>query len=296
MHVRFALIGWILFSLVKSLCCDAFEINSEDKNTLKPLFKDWVFNNHFGYVLNGDKAVATTGYFKVVPVGNLLAGRTKPKFNFQKSWGVFEKYPNLSDSENFIILKNIDKIISDEVVHITIINKKKFLETVKDHLDLFKVTLGNKISPENLLKQISERKTCLWESLHKDEELYGILLGYGVEASRTFKRKMEIGPFIDPWYQLTHSFRLQVPIPGADFSSIEDEYVWLQNNLIPFDLDFPFSFINPPNFMTVKGSKEEQMLIRKYKAAHKKLLKIYSNQDVVSTMIKQLVETTEQKQ
>lgn len=294
--VRFALIGWILFSLVKSLCCDAFEINPKDKEALRPLFEDWVFKNHFGYVLNGDKAIAIAGYFKITPIGNLLYGYAKTKFNFQKSWSVFEKYSKLLDSENFIILKNKENKIADvEISIITIVNKRKFLETVKDHLTLFTVTLGDKISPEDLLKKVSKRETSLWEILHKDEELYGILLGYGVEGSRTFKRKMEIGPFIDPWYQLIRSFCLQVPKPEANFSSIKNEYTWLQNNFVPFNLDFPFSFITPPCFMTIKDSKEEQILKKKYKIAHKKLLKIYSNQDVVSTMIKQLTENKNHK-
>jgi hypothetical protein len=64
-----------------------------------------------------------------------------------------------------------------------IINRQKFLSTVKENLVLFQYVLGPTITPERLLEAITSPDRSFNETLHYDRVLIGIVLGYGVQNS-----------------------------------------------------------------------------------------------------------------
>jgi hypothetical protein len=274
------------------------EISQEDRLIIKPLLKDLVFKNHFGYVLLGEKPVSIASYFSQEPFANLLFIRKAHAFNCEHSWKILEKYAPKLNSGNFVFLKKksnlyISKNQSQntvDVYEIAIINKKLFLQTVKNHLDLFRKTLGDWVTPISLLAQISEAKVSLFEALGYDEGLLGILLGYGKTNALAFKRNMELACVIDPYFrEIVQPFTLHFIKPSPHFCSLEEEYAYFQEQLSFFDLRFPLSPFTPPAFRVLRGSEETLRLKYKYRIAHRRLVKMYYGKDFLEITLKQFL-------
>lgn len=293
------LLGWGIFNhyLSKDLSLSLpIEISKEEKLALEPLLKDLVFQNDFGYALVDAKPVSIASYFSLEPFINLLLYKKHCKFNLRQSLQVLQKYQKKLSSNNFLLLINnsyFPKINNLELENnprhlIELINKRLFIETVEAHLPLFKQVLGKNIIPSCLLDQLIQENKSLFEFLNYDEELYGILLGYGRENTRAFKRNMALIPLFEFYYKDWPAPVSLSPItPSSSFSSLEEEYAYLQKELTFFDLNFPLSPFSPPAFRAFQEKRETQLLKEKYRHAHRQLLKMYSEKDFLNVTLDQ---------
>lgn len=274
------------------------EVSKEDKLVIEPLLKDLVFNNHFGYVLVGEKPVSVASYFIHEPFTNLLFIQKSNAYNFEHSWKTLEKYRSKLNSRNFVLLKEKSNFFAlkdktserNDVNVIILINKTLFLHTVEKHLDLFKKTLGDWVTPTSLLTKISEAKTSLFEILRYDEGLYGILLGYGKANALAFKRNLELARIVDPLFrEIAFPFTLQLIKPSSHFHSLDEEYVAFQEQLSFSDLHFPLSTFVPPSFEILKDDDETALLKQRYRKAHRQLVKMYSEKDFLRVTLRQFL-------
>lgn len=288
----------ILFALLSALSLFFFfrvdngEISKKDQRILEPFLKDLVLNNHFGYVLVGEKPVSVASYFSHEPFANLIFHRKAHRFNFLHACKTFEKHKSKLNSGNFLFsIEKTDRYVTDEDVYtITIINKKVFLATVEKNLDLFKDALGDWITPSALLDQMIKTKIGLFDALKRDEGLYGVLLGYGRTNAIAFKRYLELAQSVDPYFRETIApFSLRSITPSFPFHSLEEEYASFQMQFSFFDLQLPLSPFTPPQFKAL-ANDETSDLKEKYRKAHRELLKIYAEKDFFQVTLEQLLD------
>ena len=87
---------------------------------------------------------------------------------------VSEKYPS----------KKSDSV----ALYIYVINKKKFIETITNNISLFEAIFHKKIDPEKLLDEIANEKKPFLTSIHHNEMLFGLLLGYGEHNASLYNK------------------------------------------------------------------------------------------------------------
>jgi hypothetical protein len=164
------------------------------------------------------------------------------------------------------------------------------LQTIKEHLDCFREVLGQWVTPEKLILKISESKMSLFEVLNKNEGLFGILLGYGKNNAFAFKRYLELAHIVDPLFSEIAPFpSLLITKPSFGFSSLEEEYAHLQQQLLFVDLNFPLSVFLPPTFRVLKNDQETSILEQKYRKAHRRLIKMYQEKEFLQATLDQFV-------
>lgn len=284
-----AVVGCFVFTKTFSTSDSPLKsIEKNDRQQLTILFEDFIYKNHFGLVLIGEKPIAIAGYFNSTPLWNMLYGRGGRRVNFTECWKGVEKYKSVFSSEDFLILRENESDNGD-IQLVTLINKRLFLKTIHENIDLFQKTLGVSFDPLVFLESISQSKASLFEALRRDEGLYGILLGYGRENALAFKRKLLLAKLFDSYYkQKDGDFSLIYLTPSEKFSSLEEEYEWYEKNLVPLDFQSKLTPITPAVFMAFKNSEETKFLKEKYRKAQKKLVDVYANKDILEVVVKQL--------
>ncbi len=85
-------------------------------------------------------------------------------------------------------------------------------------------------------------------------------------------------------------FTLRVSRPSPGFCSLQEEYRHLEEQLPFFNLRFPLSPIAPPAFRALKDDSELRLLQRRYRKAHREMLRIYGEQDFLTVFLKLLME------
>ncbi len=159
----------------------------EEQKELECLFYNLVNDSNFGYTLFGDKPVSIASYFKITPWENFIELGQCDEIFWQR-WKIWEKYRNRFHIQNYLLLKED----SSNVNEIFFINKKSFLDTLINHLDIFEAILKKKISPQKFLADIEERQISFYDSIQNNEILLGILLGYGKHNSFVFYQRQKI--------------------------------------------------------------------------------------------------------
>src|SRR5262249_19654421 len=146
-----------------------------------------VNDSHFGYTLFGDKPVSIASYFKITPWENFIELGQCDEI-FWKRWKIWEKYRDQFNIQNYLLLKE-NSLKVDEIL---IINKRNFLDTVVNYLDVFETILKKKINPKEFLSEIEQCQVSFYDSIQNNEMLLGILLGYGKHNSFLFYQRQKI--------------------------------------------------------------------------------------------------------
>jgi len=162
------------------------------------------------------------------------------------------------------------------------INKKAFLEVVNLNLNIFKRELGSGITAQELLRQIESREKNVMTALKFNEELLGIILGYGQHNASLFKRRnylihLKNGIFLDEAEQINNKL----------------DYFERKLTFEPhFSMDilgsFFLSVVMPVSFACDKDHKPTRELIKKYHAQRSKLTKIYTREDWLKIVLAKL--------
>ncbi|HNA63001.1 MAG TPA: hypothetical protein PKW79_07985 [Rhabdochlamydiaceae bacterium] len=269
------------------------ELSDEDRKDLGFLFSHLIHENHFGYTLFGDKPVSIAGYFIREPTQHVLSSYI-PSFSVDRLWKVWQKHASKFPLQDYLFLNELCSPKSDNLRIITIINKSAFLKIVEEHIDDFHKVLGREMTPLKLLEKLSLPEASLFEALHRNEVLYGILLGYGKHNAEFYDRRSLLmhnisslncyRPVVDSPYE---SFSLRYPRPSP-CRSIEDEYREMDEKCEGFDLDFKLSPFFSPHFVAMKDTPETQSLKKKYREIHRMLVKKYAEGDFLTITLKQL--------
>lgn len=256
-------------------------LSPDDRDRIELLFSTFICKDPFAYVLFGEKPVALSGGFRRSSWENVLLNHD---FNvlFWKRWETWKscslglQFPNfLLLEENFSAVPNIRFVI--------LINKKLFIETIEIHSKRFREITGKTMNPVKLLMELEEKKTTLQQAIHFNEELLGILLGFGeINASLYSRRQLLEGLLMIP-LALHKS-------PSEGFLSVEDEVSFLNEQLQFSSNEDHFLFnVCPVEFVADKKAAETYVLCQKYLKARYRLCEIYRDGSYFDVSLRQLM-------
>jgi hypothetical protein len=166
------------------------KLSLQERIYLEKFFEEAVERDQAAHVLYfTNKAVCLTG-----PV---LKDRDKSFKDVQllKGWVIFKKNEHLFPHPNFLFSESIFKPDNDfRVLHIYIINKNTLTKCLNQNLDLFRELIPN-FSIEEFIALL-EQGMPLPALLRDNEELLGVLLGFGTESSKAFRENTcDVQPF-----------------------------------------------------------------------------------------------------
>lgn len=174
----------------------------KDQKEIKSLFKSLFFNDALAYSLFGDKPISFSTEILYPSSSNelvqlltlegychsILETYCEPFTILESQWKVWEKYKNLFQLKNFLFMR----MPIGQHDRILIVNKKAFKIVFERNIKLFKIIIDDNISAEDLLRQIERNQSSLFDILHNNQGLIGILLGFGKYNSMLFQKREEL--------------------------------------------------------------------------------------------------------
>jgi len=267
-------------------------IPKEDKLDLEIFFRHLICDDHIGYTLFGDKPISISGYYVHEPIEHVLWGRI-PHISIDRLWKVWEKHRNRIKMKNYLWLNEPHSQDIPNLRIITVINKRAFLKVIHDNIDEFQRILGHDMTPDEFLDKVRSGNTSLFDLLHRNEVLYGILLGYGKKNAQFFDRRYLLMQHINRFHSLIPStyekYSLRYPKNIVN-KSLEKEYDSLESRMEFFDLELKLSCFSSPHFIAIKNDEETAMLKIKYMDTHRQLIKSYSKGDFLKITFQRLEE------
>lgn len=244
-------------------------IPKEDQEDLRYLFHIVFLEQDGAYTIFGDKPLSLAGDFLVASWEATIKGEAG---KFGRVWQTWQNYKSKFSMHKYVIVSERRIFKKSDVIalHISVINKKAFIETISSNLSLFETILNRKINPEQFLYDIEIGESSLWSSINHNEMLLGILLGYGKHNSFHFNEKSQCSHFL-----FTSDHRELVPISSKLKCSDTETY--------------PMMIINPVQYSADLDHPESKVLQKKYKNLRKKISDIYSQGDFLEITLSQLI-------
>lgn len=157
------------------------QLSWHDRACMKIFFDEAIKMDQIGHVLFYNHKPACL-------IALILKDKHKTFRNIQcmKGWQAFKKYEPFFPHPNFHFNENIVEFDDNfKVLHIYIINKQSLINTLENHIDLFREFFGKDFVPEWFLAKLEEGYS-LPNLLKENEVLLGVLLGYGLESAKAF--------------------------------------------------------------------------------------------------------------
>lgn len=239
--------------------------------------------SEFAYTLFGDKPMSFYSYFDKQPRECFIHAKFfEPRL--ERHYKTYEKYKHLFNTEHFLLIDQ--PCISDKfptsgcVRDILIINKLAFIETIEKHQALFTQKLATSVTGKALLAEIEANRNILYEVLHEDELLWGILLGYGLHNAELYARREQIND-------------KNTSEPSKGFACLEEELGCIDDILTGFNHAYHVDLISLPLFFCDKNDVETLHLKKKYSKVQEKIHDIYSSQYFLDLVYRQLTTGSE---
>ncbi len=273
--IRFLMYKHITFLMLLFSYCFNLNANSisdilktipiEHQEDIKYLFHHVFLLQDGAYTIFGDKPVSSAGSFLISSWKATLTAKYIGKFG--RSWETWQAYKQKFPMQKYVIIGEKYPSKKSELValHVFVINKKKFLETIDTHLALFESVLGKKIDPKKCLDDIESGKCSFWTSINHNDMLMGILLGYGEHNATLFYKKSKRFRYA----------RYLFPIEEKKLECSDTE-------------SYPMMIVNAVQFLADLQHPETKFLQKKYKDLRKKIADIYSQGDMLEITLSQL--------
>lgn len=249
----------------------------DNQQELRSLFDRILFIDDGVYALFGDKPLSLSGDFMLTPWENTIEG-VRCGGTFWKWWNTWEQYKHLFPSTKYLILREPNTLNKSENAEITsdliiFINKEHFITCINKHIDLFERILNKKIDSSVFLEEIEQGRSLL-KSIHNNEMILGIMLGYGKNnASLFIKRTRNSFEF----YQDNEFY-----VGDAKLQPIHKK--------LNFFGDYGYSplIVNSVHFVADLEHPETKDLEKKYRLLRGKISAIYAQGDLLEITLSQL--------
>lgn len=174
----------ILFSitLLFPSICQGIIIQQNQAIVLEEFFRTMLLQSEGGYVLLDQKPVCINGFYVV----DKFYGENeshKEFVNLRVGAEVWKNFSSLNNDNILIHIKNKEDSEAKNYFHILFINKKLFLHAVQNNITLFQYILGPSVTPEELLKKLTDPNETFHSVLNNNNVLIGIILGFGTQNS-----------------------------------------------------------------------------------------------------------------
>lgn len=285
------------------------QFSAEETVILERFFDAIIWECEGGYVLHGAKPMCMTGF------------RTHDNFYGEYDshrHGVYLKegarlWKNIPDAgKNDVIIHIYDRpdVSVSSMIHVLVINKKIFCQTVKENLSLFQYILGPNITPETLLEKLTEPSSTFNEVLKGNKVLTGILLGFGTQNSLHVSRIEELQ---DGYYNYAEEIPMQNKFcalnalmgcyrdlfllrtkegadgviwePSFSYSSLKEE---ICDFISKIETSSPKLLQEKPNFVfgRVRGDLEGERLIKELEETQEKIIHLCSLKNRLECFLK----------
>lgn len=277
------------------------QLTKEEKSSLEKFFRTMLTSSEGGYVLFGSKPLCGEGILQIH--GYLLYSDTfhQRSVTLFQGWQVWEKYFASIPSKNLLICRVKNPFgPQDWKYGIYWINKKKFLETVKNHLSLFQFVLGPKLDEKNFLSVFINPS---YDST-TDQTLVGILLGFGCQNSLYGKRHETIFnqivhnetlplaqkrlrcSFLSlPALPCYHEKELNEEKPSFSYSTLEEEWNDLQKKM-KNSVNMSQSILPQIPTFGIYDMKEAKPLLHRYEKDREKIVELLKREDFLEQVLK----------
>ncbi|MFZ0565804.1 MAG: hypothetical protein WAM28_06435 [Chlamydiales bacterium] len=245
------------------------QLTFEERKSLEYFFSIAIKKDHLGHVLFfSDKPACLIG-------ANASSNQSKQDALFTEGWKVWKEKEHLFPHPNFLIFHEIvDFGDNNSALHIYFINKK---------------TLSNLISKNE--EFFNEFKDCYLSNLEKnkidsladaDQAFVGVLLGYGIEASKAYKyNKIKKNP---------KDSTLELILCAKDGEVTLNKRASNTRYSLTCVVDKEVNVL-PVTFLGNPSSKEVQMLQKKYTEQRSEIEAIFRKKELLKTALKALCET-----
>lgn len=259
---------FIFFSFVlrADLSSQLDQLPKEDRATLESLFKFIFKTDHGAYTLFGDKPVSLSGDFTLTPWENTIEGMRCGGL-FWKKWAVWETYKHMFPFTHYLMLREPAK--GSSIHYVIVINKKEFIKIFNENLNLFQTVLDEKITPEEFLSNIEKEKKTFVESIHDNQLLWGILLGYGKHNSGLYNKRDR------PYFNTMLLSSIAIERSKIKLQSIGD-------------YDYSPVIMESVHFVGERNHPETLALQKKYRELRGRISEIYSKGDFLEITLRQL--------
>lgn len=257
------------------------QVPLSERRNIEYFFKNFVVENCFGYVLLGNKPMSLSLYYNLsfTPSKKNSFLYFFPKnYKVKKGFDLWEKNKCFFPMKNYLIKKEPNPWNPKNEL-ILFIDKKRFVQTIEDNIDVFQTILERKIIPTELLAE-AENSFLLRDILQENDFLIGILLGYGRNNSKIFylttKQNYRNNNFKYVWYDndLNKNIMLKMKLidglSGKIFQNLEN--------------------MRLPDFLAEVSSDETLALKKTYLIDRQNILEFYSRGDFLENTLKKLTE------
>lgn len=197
----------------------------QDYHILNQFFKTMFEHSEYGYVLDGEKPISTMNVF---PLGDLIAPQS---LNFKIAAYAREAiniWERLCPKQGDIVLKAAvvqENSSLGPTYELSLINKFKLKEVIRENIDLFRYVLGPTTDTENLVEYILNSQQSIVKTLCNNKVLIGIVLGFGTYNSLMHSRAEEIQnalPISDvPPFELNSAFMGDMGVCNFDDTQLK---------------------------------------------------------------------------
>jgi hypothetical protein len=286
-------------------------IPEKDQEKLSSFFEQLVNGDSFGFTLFGAKSASFSCYSEKPDFVD-LALLSRERFFLREGKNTWLKYCSSFPVKDFIIKIWTDKDTLRTSIYL--IKKSLFIKTAEENIDIFRKVLGHKITPQQILDEISREETSVEQVLGYNEALKGIILGYGRANSSLFQKREELGRAIFSYFtppatsenlnslsERNVSFlkffqHLDKQSPVMNISSdnptnLIKEYKHVDSLLMSFCSDRePLEFIHFLNFAADPDEPETKFYFDKYSKAYAEMVKAYRQGDFLEVTLCKMIE------
>lgn len=273
------------------------KIPKEEQLELEIFFRSLISDEDGCYVLYGNKPVALLTYADWEEIDQEMFYRGF--FDFfspqEKGFKIWQKYQHLFPLKTYALVKtrgSFPKYQAD----VFLIHKKRLLNVLKQNFYEFKGVFSQFESPNQLLEAILQYPSILEQiCVNRNDELLGIILGFGKENAAYFDRKWEIKSFLFPrLYRLGKSYHpLKKPVPRPGYATLEDELKALEAKsgdiIIPEKCFLTFTLHLPLGYDVDATVTDVPGLRKKYKQQQYKATKAYQNGSFLEITLREMM-------
>lgn len=269
----------------------------------KTLLQDFLYtlsNSTAGYVIYGDKPMSIE--VCDVPSLRFLSSPNARTVSLIKGKELWEDMQISPEDKEF----TLTTYQNDTSCHFIVINRKAFLQAVRENLPLFQYVLGPAVTPENLFTTLTTAKNKFYQVLNEDAALIEILLGHGrqnaIVHSRmeyltnpySFGNKDEF-PLISKklsksWAASSNKYRKK---PSFGFSSVSDEEFALAKLVVSSEKVKSATPVDLPNFKCFPETEETKALISTYEKNRAAILKAVAKKDFLEETLRKFFSTVD---
>lgn len=244
-----------------------------------------LFSNDFGYTLIGEKPISIedgliSEYLFTHPA-------TRKKF--------FDSLQNTFKNSKKFLFKIIEE---DQFYWLEIIHKQALNNLIRNNQQLQQFIKKKFVNADCFYKKLKNPKTKIFDLLGNEFSLRGILLGYGEANAHYFCRRCIVGKYLNKflhiwpslWYgyvtkdsstfpkKIKRPYEIQQPVPDSEFSSLTDEWKWIQNvawHVLNEQKITPPYFVALPLYVSRHGGDSE-MIYKNFCLKRAKVASLFS--------------------